>query len=179
MRSWNTDKPIILKILTAGEGGVGKTTLLYRYVEDRFVSDTRMTIGVEFFLKEVIIDETKYLLQIWDFGGQDRFRFFLQAYARGANGALLLFDLTNPLSISRLDDWVDICRSEDPDLPILFIGSKLDLVENNGIPNDLIQFNIEKYSLFDYIKISSKTGHNVEKAFQILTENVIEKMREE
>ncbi|MHA1148389.1 MAG: Rab family GTPase [Promethearchaeota archaeon] len=171
-------KPIILKILTAGEGGVGKTTLLYRYVEERFVSDTRMTIGVEFFLKEVEIDGTEFLLQIWDFGGQDRFRFFLESYARGSNGAVLLFDLTNPLSLSRLEDWVAICRSEDPDLPILFVGSKLDLVEDDGISNDLISYNVEKYKMFDFIEISSKTGQNVEKAFRILTEKIVHDMKE-
>lgn len=169
----NAEKPIILKILTAGEGGVGKTTLLYRYVENRFVSDTRMTIGVEFFLKEVFIDGIKYLLQIWDFGGQDRFRFFLQSYARGSNGALLLFDLTNPLSLSRLEDWVDICRSEDPGLPILFIGTKLDLIQEDEIPGDLVSYNQEKYDLFDFLKISSKTGYNVENSFHVLTEKVI------
>ncbi len=66
-------KKFILKILTAGEGGVGKTTLLHRYVEGKFSADTKMTIGVEFFLKEVVIDGKQCTLQLWDFGGQERF----------------------------------------------------------------------------------------------------------
>ncbi|MHA2474338.1 MAG: ADP-ribosylation factor-like protein [Promethearchaeota archaeon] len=62
-------KKFILKILTAGDGGVGKTTLLHRYVEGRFSADTKMTIGVEFFLKETEIDSKQCTLQLWDFGG--------------------------------------------------------------------------------------------------------------
>ncbi|GAH39257.1 unnamed protein product, partial [marine sediment metagenome] len=87
-------KPRVLKIITTGEGGVGKTTLLHRYVEGIFLADTKMTLGVEFFLKELDLDGNKILLQIWDFGGQERFRFLLQNYIMGAKGALLLFDLT-------------------------------------------------------------------------------------
>jgi len=73
-------KPRVLKIITTGEGGVGKTTLLHRYVEGKFLADTRMTLGVEFFLKEIDLDGNKVLLQIWDFGGQERFRFLLKNY---------------------------------------------------------------------------------------------------
>ena len=73
-------KKFILKILTAGEGGVGKTTLLQRYVEGKFSEETKMTIGVEFFLKEMEIDEKHCTLQLWDFGGQERFRFLLESY---------------------------------------------------------------------------------------------------
>jgi len=85
-------KSIVLKVLTGGDGGVGKTTLLHRYVEGKFSSETKMTIGVEFFLKELMIDDQKVLLQLWDFGGQERFRFLLKSYVIGARGALLMFD---------------------------------------------------------------------------------------
>ena len=85
-------KKFIMKILTAGEGGVGKTKLLHRYVEGKFSGETKMTIGVEFFLKEVMIDGQQCALQLWDFGGQERFRFLLENYVLGAKGALLLFD---------------------------------------------------------------------------------------
>ncbi len=92
-------KKYILKILTAGEGGVGKTTLLHRYVEGKFSGDTKMTIGVEFFLKEMELDGNQCTLQLWDFGGQERFRFLLDSYVMGAKGALLMFDLTRPMTL--------------------------------------------------------------------------------
>ena len=59
-------KPKVLKTIIAGDGGVGKTTLLHRYVEGKFIADTRMTIGVQFHLKEFMIGEEQIYLQIWD-----------------------------------------------------------------------------------------------------------------
>ena len=88
-------RPLVLKILTAGEGGVGKTTLLHKYIKGEFLADTKMTIGVEFFLKEMNVDGFDVILQLWDFGGQERFRFLLESYVTGARGALLMFDLTS------------------------------------------------------------------------------------
>ena len=69
----------IMKLITAGEGGVGKTTLLHRYVEGKYLEDTKMTIGVEFFVKELEFEDFEAVLQLWDFGGQERFRFTLES----------------------------------------------------------------------------------------------------
>jgi small GTP-binding protein len=169
-------KPIVLKVLTAGEGGVGKTTLLHRYVEGKFSSETKMTIGVEFFLKELNIDGQKVLLQLWDFGGQERFRFLLESYVIGARGALLMFDLTRTITLENIDQWVNICRKENPDLPILFLGSKSDLIDDVAVDQDYIEEFLERYNLFDYLKVSSKTGENVELSFESLTREVIDKI---
>jgi len=175
--SRKSSKPIVLKVLTAGEGGVGKTTLLHRYIEGKFIEGMKMTIGVEFFLKKFQVQEKKIALQIWDFGGQDRFRFFLQSYARGADGALLLCDLTRPLSLSRLGEWVDICRSENKQLPILFLGAKLDLEEDISVDDAYLREKQEELDLFDFMKISSKTGHNVENAFETLTRRMLKEKK--
>ncbi len=167
-------KKFILKILTAGEGGVGKTTLLHRYVEGRFSADTRMTIGVEFFLKEVNIDSLHCTLQLWDFGGQERFRFLLESYVLGAKGALLMFDLTRPITLENLDQWVKLVRRNDPNLPILFLGTKNDL-ENELMVNDEYALSFkDEFGFFDYLRISSKSGENVAKAFDMLTKKILE-----
>ncbi|TFF88474.1 MAG: GTP-binding protein [Promethearchaeota archaeon] len=170
-------KPIVLKILTSGEGGVGKTTLLKRYVEGKFHADTKMTIGVEFFLKELILDGRNVLLQMWDFGGQDRFRFLLKSYASGAKGALLLFDLTRPMSLDKIDQWVDICRSENLDLPIILLGTKLDLDTQISVSDDYAEEIVEVFNLVDYIKISSKTGENVQESFKRLAGHIINNLK--
>ena len=156
----------VLKVVISGDGGVGKTTLLHRYIEGRFIVATQMTIGVEFFLKEIEVGAKKILLQIWDFGGQERFRFLLKNYARGAKGALFLFDLTRPMSLEKIEEWLDICRVDDPTVPILLIGSKLDMVEEMVIDESFIEEVRDKYDLFDFLKVSSKTGENVDLAFQ-------------
>ncbi len=166
-------KPIVLKVLTAGEGGVGKTTLLHRYVDGKFSSETKMTIGVEFFLKELMIDGQKVILQLWDFGGQERFRFLLESYVIGARGAMLLFDLTRTMTLENLESWVNICRKKNPNLPILFLGSKADLINDICIEEDYILILKEHFNLFDYLKISAKTSENVALSFEIITKEIL------
>ena len=165
----------ILKILTAGKGGVGKTTLLHRYVEGRFSAETKMTIGVEFFLKETEIDSNHCTLQLWDFGGQERFRFLLESYVLGAKGALLMFDLTRLMSLENLQQWITIVRKGDPNLPVLFVGTKLDLTDEIQIDDDYAMSFLNEFNLIDYIKISSKTGENVSTVFEMLTRNILER----
>lgn len=167
-------KKFILKILTAGEGGVGKTTLLQRYVEGKFSEDTKMTIGVEFFLKETEIDDKHCTLQLWDFGGQERFRFLLESYVLGAKGALLMFDLTRYQTLENLEQWVKIVRKGDPKLPILFLGTKLDLTDDIMVQDDYAEEFIAQFDLIGYLKISSKTGENVFNAFNSLTRKILE-----
>jgi small GTP-binding protein len=166
-------KPILLKVITCGDGGVGKTTLLHRYIEGVFLADTRLTIGVEFFLKELKIEGKKILLQVWDFGGQDHFRPLLKNYAVGARGALLLFDLTRPSSLENIEQWVKICREDNPNIPIIFVGTKLDLIESNSIDDAFTKDFMDTYDLFTYLRISSKTGENVNQTFKSLAKAVI------
>ena len=134
-----------------------------------------MTIGVEFFLKEVEINSDHCTLQLWDFGGQQRFRFLLESYVLGAKGALLLFDLTRPITLEKLEQWVEICRKNDPDLPILFLGTKTDLVDDIMVDDDYALEFKEAFNLFDYLKVSSKSGDNVFTAFDLLTKKILER----
>ena len=171
----NLPKKFILKILTAGEGGVGKTTLLHRYVEGKFSAETKMTIGVEFFLKEMEVDGKHCTLQLWDFGGQERFRFLLESYVLGAKGALLMFDLTRPMTLENLQQWVNIVRKSDDTLPVIFIGTKLDLGNDIMVDDDYaLQFK-DKFRLYDYLKVSSKNGENVKDAFESITKKILER----
>ena len=169
-------KPILVKVITTGDGGVGKTTLLHRYVEGHFMAETRITLGVDFFLKEVKAERKKILLQIWDFGGQEHFRPLLSNYALGARGALLLFDLTRPSSLEQIEQWVNICRKDNPDIPILLIGAKLDLKDSISIDDEYAKTFIEQFDFFNYLKISSKTGENVNLAFKLLAKEILKSL---
>jgi Ras-related protein Rab-11A len=171
-----SNKPKVLKILIVGDGGVGKTTLLHRYIDGQFLLDTKMTIGVEFHLKELEVNEEKIYLQVWDLGGQEQFRFLHTHYAKGAKGALVLFDLTRPLTLMGIDEWVKICRDEDYELPMVFLGSKADLNDLINIDEEYIKEVQEKYEFDDYIRISSKTGENVNLAFQLLAQKIINRL---
>jgi len=169
-------KPKLLKVITAGDGGVGKTTLLYRYVEGRFLADTAMTLGVQFFLKEINFRGDIINLQVWDFGGQDHFRPLLKDYSVGAKGALLLFDLTRPSSLENIEQWVNICRGENPGIPIIFLGTKLDLTESMTVDDIFARSFPKEYGFFKYLKISSKTGENVNLAFKLLAKEIIKNL---
>ncbi len=157
---------IVLKIITAGDGGVGKTTLLKRYVEGEFSAETIMTLGVQFFVKQLDIGSTEAQLQLWDFGGQEQFRHILEKYAYGAKGAIIMFDLTRLVTLETLEEWVNICRKNNPNLPIILVGSKSDLVDDIIIADDYIEEFMENFDFFTYLKSSSKTGENVEQIFE-------------
>jgi small GTP-binding protein len=165
----------IYKILVAGEGGVGKTTLLYKYVNGTFIADTSMTIGVQFHVKNIELNAISYSLQLWDFGGQERFRFMLPSYTLGAKGALLLYDTTRMSTLDQLEEWVNVCRTQDKDLPILFCGTKIDLVEERSVAQDYAKTFLASLNLFDYIEVSAKSGENVEKAFEIIVKKITER----
>ena len=163
------------KLITAGDGGVGKTTMLYRYVEGQFRVDTKMTIGVGFFYKTIDLgDENKYSLQLWDFGGEEHFRALLNSYVSGASAAVLMIDMTRINSLNKIDQWVEICRQEDKNLPILLVGSKMDLEDKISVRDeDAIELK-EKYNFVDFIKTSSKSGYNVENVFVKILKSILE-----
>ena len=166
-------KKILFKVLTVGDGSVGKTTLLQRYVEGLFKEDQKMTIGVNFYLKRIQLRDFDCSLQLWDFGGQDRFRFLLKKYVNGASGALLLYDLTNPVSIESAKEWIELVRIYDSNLPIILIGTKYDLVDPENIDDNASNLVLAKFDLIASIKTSSKTGKNIEYVFQLLIKNIL------
>jgi len=160
------------KIIIFGDAGCGKTTLTQRFLTNLFVSDSKMTIGVDFEVKSLEVDKQKVKLQIWDFGGEERFRFLLPTYVRGARGGLFLFDITNYSSIAHIDDWLNVIRKEiraEDVFPIIVVGSKADLVENREVSaEDGIKI-AKSRNVDGFIETSSKTGENVEKTFEALT----------
>lgn len=160
------------KIIIFGDAGCGKTTLTQRFLTNLFVSDSKMTIGVDFEVKSLEVDKQKVKLQIWDFGGEERFRFLLPTYVRGARGGLFLFDITNYSSIAHIDDWLSVIRKEiraEDVFPIIVVGGKADLAENREISAEE-GIKIAKSRYVDgFVETSSKTGENVEKAFEALT----------
>ena len=168
-------KQILFKILTVGDGSVGKTTLLQRYVDGLFKSDQKMTIGVNFYLKRIQIKDFDIALQLWDFGGQERFRFLLKKYVKGASGALLLYDLTNPATIENTNEWIDLVRMHNTNLPVILVGTKYDLVKPEDINDKESNQALSNFDLIANVKTSSKTGKNIEDVFSLLINNLLAK----
>lgn len=170
-RTYDNEKPIF-KILVAGEKNVGKTTLIRRYVDGRFIENTQATIGVDFSLKNLSRNKLDFILQIWDFAGEDRFRAILPSYMMGANAVILAFDSTNP-NIEKLNEWYDIISEHTKDVFFFLISTKNDL--KKLIEIDLINEFREKYAIKNYFETSSKSNHNIDKVFNIAGNLILEK----
>ncbi len=164
----------LLKIMVAGEGGVGKTTLLLKYVSGVFHRDTSMTLGIQFHFKKIINNGKEYELQLWDLGGQDRFRFLLSSFTIGARGALLLYDVTCMASLDSLEEWATLCRTHNRRIPILLCGTKVDLVNDRCVPADYAEGYLQDLNLFGHLEMSAKTGQNVDKAFELILQKILD-----
>ncbi|MHA1819263.1 MAG: Rab family GTPase [Promethearchaeota archaeon] len=158
------------KLVLAGDGGVGKTSLTNKFITGLFTDSTKITIGVEFFIKDLYVDKIGNVrLQIWDFGGEARFRFLLPNYMKGANGVLFLFSITDAITLAHIDDWLPIIRKFDPNIPILVVGSKADLQHKRKVPaNEAIRIAKERHAK-GYVEVSAKTGQNVNSTFETIT----------
>jgi small GTP-binding protein len=163
------------KVMLLGDASVGKTSLTLRYISGFFLEDLKLTIGVDFYSKTTDFNGKKVKLQIWDFGGEERFRFLLSQYCKGANGAFFLYDITKSLTLDHLPDWTQIIREHAGDIPIMLIGSKKDLEEFRDVSTEDGDLAAKKYNLTSVMELSSKTGENVEQAFEIMTKILIEK----
>lgn len=157
------------KLVIFGDAGCGKTTLTQRFLTNVFKSDSRMTIGVEFEVKSLEIAGKKVKLQIWDFGGEERFRFLLPTYVRGAQGGLFMYDVSNYSSLAHIDDWLLVIHKQiDYQLPILVVGGKADLSDREVTPEEGINLAKSRHTE-GFIECSAKTGENVEEVFEAIT----------
>lgn len=161
------------KILLVGLPGVGKRNLTQRYCYDVFDPQDKLTIGVDFHVKTVEIDGKRIKLQIWDVAGEERFRFLLPTYTLGANAAMIIFDITKFKTIDQIYNWIQIIREKAGDIPIMLIGNKLDLEDSRKLKREKGIEIANEFNLSSYSEISTKTGQNVEKIFEALTECVI------
>ena len=163
------------KIMMLGDADSGKISLTIRYISGFFLEDLKLTIGVDFYSKTTNYDGKKIKLQIWDFGGEERFRFLLHQYCKGANAAFFLYNITIRNSLASLPDWTHIIREHAGDIPIMLIGTSVDLTEKRAVTREEGIQAAKKHNLSAFIELSSKTGLNVEKAFDVITEMLFEK----
>lgn len=152
------------KITLFGPGGVGKTSLLLRYIKDYFSDDLKKTIGSNFLIKDVDIDGKNVRLLLWDIGGQPQFHKLRTIYFKGSNGALGVFDLSSSQSLLKIPGWISsIKKTVKKTIPMILLGNKVDLereVEVEEAEDLATRLSCE------YLETSAKTGINVEEAFE-------------
>lgn len=167
----------IVKICLLGEAGVGKTSLVYRFVENRFRDNYKATLGVNLLKKDLNLEKYgEVSAQIWDLGGQESFRSLRNLYLEGANGALVIYDVTNKKSFEKLQDWIESFKNSRGDEPILLIGNKVDLEDKIVVGKGEGEEFANKHNM-DFLITSAKTGRNVEDAFENLILTILNKIQ--
>ena len=159
------------KIVILGHFGVGKTSLIRRFVEDSFSDKYKVTIGVHITKKvvELSADETISLI-IWDLEGTDEVQMIRDAYLLGTHGVVFVFDVSRPSTFQNINEDLKIVAEKTPNTPLIVVGNKIDLVINNELQGLLIENNIEANYL-----TSAKTGDSVNEMFTHLASLLYDK----
>lgn len=168
-----------LKICLVGDVGVGKTSLIRRYVLDVFDDKYIATIGTKVTKKDIQVENPRtgkqemVTLLIWDIMGQPSFREVLrEAYFYGAQGSIAVCDVTSKESLNELRYWMKAMTATTGKIPVVFLGNKSDLKDETRVSVDDIEMFAKKHDATSMIT-SAKTGHNVEQAFMTLVSEML------
>ncbi|PWN44570.1 hypothetical protein IE81DRAFT_10900 [Ceraceosorus guamensis] len=179
-----TRKKVLLKVIILGDSGVGKTSLMNQYVNKRFSSSYKATIGADFLTREVLVDDRLVTMQLWDTAGQERFQSLGVAFYRGADCCVLVYDVNSAKSFETLDSWRDEfliqAAPHDPEnFPFVVLGNKIDVEESKRMVSQKRAMNwCASKGGIPYFETSSKDGINVESAFQTIAKNALQQEAE-
>ncbi|MHA2062698.1 MAG: Rab family GTPase [Candidatus Sifarchaeia archaeon] len=157
----------VFKIVILGDPAVGKTSLTRRYVDNMFSKDYLMTIGTNIQTKKVHIHDNAITLNIWDLAGQPLFKNLHPAYCKGANGAVLVLDLTRQNTLNNLHGWAQALWDFVGKVPLVFVGNKADLKSIREVSKEQL-LDFAHFSDAKYFETSAKTGEGVMEAFLYL-----------
>ena len=166
----------VYKVLLLGDSSVGKTCVLLRYCDKTFQEAHLSTIGLDYRLKTMALENGKNIkLQIWDTAGQDRFRAITKNYYKGANGIILIYDVTNLQTYENVKNWINQIREEaNPNVVIYLAGNKVDVNEElRVVKTEEGQKIADEYNLTFY-ETSAKSGININEIFEDLVKKVDE-----
>uniref|UniRef100_A0A7S0LEA0 Uncharacterized protein n=1 Tax=Coccolithus braarudii TaxID=221442 RepID=A0A7S0LEA0_9EUKA len=172
----------LIKLLLIGDSGVGKSSILARFADDSFSQGFIATIGIDFKIRTITLDDKKIKLQIWDTAGQERFRTISSTYYRGAHGIIVVYDITNQESFTNVKRWLtEIDKYARENVNKLLVGNKVDLVLDDG------DTRLRKVKLADgkafaeqlgvkFLETSAKKGDFVDTAFLLMANEIKNKM---
>ncbi len=159
------EKIAVLKVVIAGDGNVGKTSLVRRYCEGKFEASRVATIGVDFQTKVVELPTGTVKLSIWDMAGQDRFAVVRSGFYRGSLAAALVYDVTDPLSLEDLGKWHQEISGIIPGQKFIIVGNKIDLERSTQA--EVASAYSAKIAA-QYLETSALTGDGVAEMFKSL-----------
>jgi small GTP-binding protein len=168
----------IFKVLIIGDSGVGKSSILLRYVDDKFRDSFVSTIGIDFRVKKIVHKDMNIKLQIWDTSGQERFTSISKIYYRTVHGVFAVFDLTNGDSFLHLNKWINEVKiNSHDDIPIIILGNKKDKADIR-----IVSFNeAEDYANrlhTEYYETSSKDDDNIAEVFDGMVKKILDYVEE-
>lgn len=171
----HSDQKVDLKINIIGPMGAGKTSLLNQYVHKWFRNDYRNTLGAHILTKTIQLENKTLKMQIWDTGGQERFRALVSSFYKGSDGCLLVFDVTEKESFLSLETWksdfLNKIQSPVSNFPIIILGNKIDLEDRQVSQELAVSWCKERE--FDYFEVSAKDNINVDLAFETLAKKAL------
>ena len=168
-------EPPLYKILLLGDSTVGKTCFLLRYVDDSFLDLHMATIGLDYRLKTLILEEQKIVkVQLWDTAGQDKFRAITRNYYKGASGIILIFDVTNIKSYENIKKWINEIKEEISEkVAIVLIGNKIDNVQERKISKEQGDKLASEIGV-KFFETSAKTGEGINESVFFLVKKIFE-----
>ncbi|MFW9969151.1 MAG: Rab family GTPase [Candidatus Odinarchaeota archaeon] len=164
------------KLILGGEGAVGKTSMVHRFVEDEFQTDYKSTIGTSIMKKECDFQglESKVRFVIWDLAGQAQFKRVRQTYVANAEAGILVYDVTRKDTLDSLENWFNEIKNVSPSISMILVGNKIDLEEDREISTQQGAQIANKLNL-SFIETSAKTGENINDAFKLLALQMIKR----
>ncbi|XP_064622272.1 uncharacterized protein LOC135484578 [Lineus longissimus] len=169
---YNNEYDYLFKILLIGDSGVGKSSLLLRFADDTYTETYISTIGVDFKMRTVDIDGHSIKLQIWDTAGQERFETITTAYYRGADGIILVYDVTDPESFKHVKKWLNnVDRYSGESVSKLVVGNKCDLTMKRLVAESMGKELAHQIDV-PFLETSAKNATNVEEAFMTMAARI-------
>ena len=168
-------KEFLYKILLLGDTQVGKSSFLMRYIDNTFQESYLSTVGLDFKVKNVQLDDGKtYRVQIWDTAGQDRFHAITRNYFKNAHGIILIYDVTLIESFQNVKNWIKQIKEEVTDkVSIILVGNKIDMENQRVVSKEEGEKMAASYGL-KFFECSAKTGENVEEIFKDIVTKTVE-----
>mmetsp|Transcript_21754 Transcript_21754/g.31566 ORF Transcript_21754/g.31566 Transcript_21754/m.31566 type:complete len:206 (-) Transcript_21754:389-1006(-) len=165
------DHDHLFKLVLIGDSGVGKSCLLLRFADNAFNETYVSTIGVDFRFRTIQVEGKTVKLQIWDTAGQERFRTITSAYYRGADGIILVFDVTSENSYEHMADWLsEVSRYSSGQK--LMVGNKSDRVHDRAVKRETAQAYASSLNI-PYMETSAKNNDNIEETFTAIASALV------